>query len=108
MATSRLAQTLGVYMLVIVDLLSIAATLLLGAFTTQWIKRRSRKAAWLYALTLCVAFLIVLMASNLEPPSKIFSLNQFEGPLEVTVALGLWALFWASLGAFYTALDKPA
>lgn len=95
-------------MLVIVDLLSIVATLLLGIFTTRWIKRRSKKAAWLYVLTLCVAFLMILMASDLEPPSEVFAPNQFDGPLEVTVALGLWALFWVSFGAFHTALGKQA
>ena len=59
-------------------------------------------------MALCVAFLMVLMASNLEPPSKIFTSDKFDGPFEVTVALGLWVLFWVSLSAFYTALDKSS
>lgn len=108
MAAGRLMQTHWMHMLIIVDLLSALAALFFGVFTTQWIKRRSKKAAWLYALTLCAAFLMILMASGLEPPSEIFALKQFDGPLELTVTLGLWALFWVSLGAFYTSLSKPA
>ena len=93
-------------MLVIVDLLSMMATLFVSVFTTEWIRRRNRRCAWLYALTLWVAFLAILMISDLEPPSEILTTDQFDGSLELTLAFGLWALLWGSLGAFYTALRK--